>query len=277
MTTVIKFKPRTSVGAPTWVFVLSNAALLDEWNRVEGQDDTVRFNIISDEIGRREDAGTWTEEDWSQGGNDGAMTISATTQAGRHPLKDRAGDLYETPTEATLALLRAEKLPHRLWEPACGRGAIVNVLRAAGHEVVATDLVNYGEPITPPGHYGIDFLMEHKAPEGCECIVTNPPYKLAEQFVAHALDLCPRVYMLLRFTFFESERRRRILEGCGLARVHVFRNRLPMMHRDGWAGPKASSAVAYAWFCWSRDHTGPTELHRISWKPSAADSAHNGG
>ena len=34
------------------------------------------------------------------------------------------------------ALLRVEQLPHRLWEPAAGRGNIVNVLRAAGHEVI---------------------------------------------------------------------------------------------------------------------------------------------
>ena len=131
----------------------------------------------------------------------------------RAPLADRADDLYETPPEATLALLRAEKLPQFIWEPACGRGAIVNVLRAAGHDVVATDLVNYGAPITPPGYFGIDFLMERKAPEGTEAIVTNPPFKLADEFVAHALDLCPRVIMLLRLAFLESERRRGILEG----------------------------------------------------------------
>ena len=52
----------------------------------------------------------------------------------------------------------------------------------------------------------------------------------------------PRVVMLLRLAFLESKRRSGILDGGQLARVHVFRNRLPMMHRAGWAGPKASSA-----------------------------------
>jgi hypothetical protein len=187
--------------------------------------------------------------------------------AGRAPLKDRLHDLYETPPEATLALLRAENLPRRIWEPACGRGAIVKPLREAGHDVVATDLVNYGAPITPPGYFGTDFLMERKAPEGTEAIVTNPPYKLAEEFVGHALDLCPHVFMLLRLAFLESERRRGILEDRGLARVHIFRNRLPMMHRDGWDGPRASSSIAYAWFVWSRSHQGPATLNRISWGP----------
>src|SRR5262245_38825949 len=180
----------------------------------------------------------------------------------RAPLAERGDDLYETPAVATRALLQVEPLPHRLWEPAAGRGAIVDVLRAAGHEVIGSDLRDYGRPDFFSRR---DFLLEWKVPDGCEAIVTNPPYKLADQFVAHALDLCPRVVMLLRLAFLESERRTPILEGRGLARVHIFRRRLPMMHRDGWQGPKASSAIPFAWFCWDRAHVGPPALHRISW------------
>ena len=117
----------------------------------------------------------------------------------------RAGlDLYETPPVAVEALLRVKWLPHRLWEPACGPGNIVEVLRAAGHQVIGSDLVDYGDPTH---FYGRDFLMEHKAPDGCEAIITNPPFMLANEFVAHALELCPRVVMLLRLAFLESERR----------------------------------------------------------------------
>ena len=142
-------------------------------------------------------------------------------------------------------------------------GRSSNVLRAAGHEVIGSDLVDYGDPTH---FYRRDFLMEHKPPDGCEAIVTNPPYKLAEEFVQHAMDLCPRVVMLLRLAFLESERRRDILENRGLARVHVFRNRLPMMHRDQWQGPKASSATPFAWYCWDRAHTGLPTINRISWE-----------
>jgi len=189
------------------------------------------------------------------------MTAALSTGVGRAPLRERRNDLYETPECATLALLHVERLPRRIWEPAAGRGAIVRVLRAHGHEVVASDLIDYGEQT----HFSRrDFLLEHKAPQGCECILTNPPFSLAEQFVAHALDLCPRVIMLLRLAFLESERRSRILDTGTLARVHIFRRRLPMMHRDGWQGPKASSAMAFAWFIWDRAHTGPAILNRVS-------------
>jgi hypothetical protein len=71
---------------------------------------------------------------------------------------------------------------------------------------------------------------------------------------------------LLRLAFYESERRCGILENRGLARVWVFRKRLPMMHRDGWEGPKGNSGMAFAWFIWDRSHTGPTTIERISWE-----------
>src|SRR5262245_27190367 len=83
------------------------------------------------------------------------------------------------------------------------------------------------------------------------CIVTNPPYMLANEFTAHALELCRNVVMLLRLAFLETERRSPILDGAGLRRVFVFRKRLPMMHRDGWEGRKATHGLAFAWFVWS--------------------------
>lgn len=192
--------------------------------------------------------------------------LDRSCQAQSHPLAERGNDLYETPAVATQALLRVERLPRKLWEPAAGRGAIVRELRSAGHEVIASDLVDYRQPT----HFARrDFFLELKRPDGCQAIVTNPPFKHAGKFVAHALELCPRVIMLLRLAFMESERRRGILEGCGLARIHVFRKRLPMMHRHNWKGPKAVSALAFAWFVWDARHKGPTAIDRISWEVDA--------
>lgn len=190
------------------------------------------------------------------------LAISDTKAA----LADRKNDLYESPPEAVRALLKAEALPTVIWEPACGPGSIVRVLRAAGHQVYATDLVDYDSP--DQDMHGWDFLSERQLPVGVQAIVTNPPFKNAYEFVAHALELCPRVAMLLRLAFLESTKRTPILDGGQLARVHVFRNRLPMMHRDGWIGPKVSNPTAFAWFVWDRNHQGPTELRRLSWESS---------
>ena len=104
---------------------------------------------------------------------------------------------------ATEALLRVERLPHPIWEPTAGRGAIAKVLRAHGHAVICNDIVDYGFPLHMEG----DFLATTAMPAGCEAIVTNPPFRKFEHFVAHALELSPLTIMLPRFAFFESERR----------------------------------------------------------------------
>ena len=84
--------------------------------------------------------------------------------------------------------------------------------------------------------------MERLPPFPVGAVVTNPPFKIGDEFVSHALALgVPKVVMLLRLQFIESERRSAILDDGSLARLHVFSNRLPMMHRAGWEGPKATS------------------------------------
>jgi hypothetical protein len=68
----------------------------------------------------------------------------------------------------------------------------------------------------------------------CDGIVTNPPFMVAEEFVAAALERAPYVAMLLRLAFFDSERRGEIVEQRGPPRdPHCFAERLPMMHRAG--------------------------------------------
>jgi hypothetical protein len=192
--------------------------------------------------------------------------IDHRANPGRHPLKQRGLDLYETPPEATLALIEHEQLPYRIWEPACGPGAIARVLVEAGHMVMATDITDYG---TEDQTGEVDFLTTTRCP--ANAIVTNPPYNRAAQFVRHALRLKPdKVVMLLRWAFMESERRTGILENAGLARVYLFRKRLPMMHRHGWKGRRATSSIAFAWYVWQLGYRRLPVVHRISWVPLEA-------
>ena len=174
-------------------------------------------------------------------------------------LKVRKDDLYETPPCAVEALLRVEKIDGPIWEPACGPGAIVDVLRGHGYDVCATDLLGYG-----CGNPRIDFLMQRQCWNGT--ILTNPPYKLAAAFVRHAITLAPNVVMLMRLAFLEGVSRGDLIDK--LSRVHVFSRRLPMMHRGGrfYEGKVATSAIPFAWFVWDKSHAGPTTVSRIDWK-----------
>jgi len=182
-------------------------------------------------------------------------------QSGRASSIERGDDCYDSPPVAVYALLKVERLPQRIWEPACGKGNIVLPLRAAGHNVVATDLNDRG---CPDSLNGVDFLLPCRRIS--DAVITNPPFALAEKFVATALERAPLVIMLLRLAFMESERRSYLLDTGKLARVHVFARRLPMMHRAGWQGPRASSAMALAWFVWDRHHKGAATIDRISWE-----------
>jgi hypothetical protein len=169
----------------------------------------------------------------------------------------RGQDLHETPEVATLALAGAEarQMPKHLWEPACGKGAIVEVLRSCGHVVAATDKVVYPEY---PRIIRADFLKFTKMPFTVtkRGIVTNPPYRLTDAFVRQALGFSDYVAMLLPLTFLAGIERRKWLEFSPLARVHVFSARLPMMHRDGYEGKKARNQQTFAWFVWDRRWQG---------------------
>lgn len=195
----------------------------------------------------------------------------------RHPQAERGLNFYQTPSVATRALIRAEELPHGLWEPHCGLGAIVELLLDAGHAVVATDLVDRGYPFQS----GVgNFLKMKRCPPRVEGIVMNPPYLHPALHVQHALTLCPYVAALLPLTFLEAGNdkteagRARLfcLDRGHLARLYVFRERLPMMHREGWTGKRATSTKAYAWFVFDGDYQGEIITRRIS-IDRGADSA----
>ena len=194
-----------------------------------------------------------------------------STGNGRHKLADRGFDLYETPPEAVRALLAAETIPLDVWEPAAGRGAISRVLMEAGHHVVSTELEKY------PGAdwgvlSGVDFLAQRHPPAGVQCILTNPPYQKAAPFVRHALTLVPDVIMLMRLAFLEGTTRSDIIDHH-LQNVLVFRDRLPMMHRWEYEGPRSTSAMAFAWMRFAREKQGPTVMRRISWKTGVIHEA----
>jgi hypothetical protein len=185
----------------------------------------------------------------------------------RAPFKVRKHDLYETPPAAIHALMRCEKLPEMIWEPAAGRGAISRELRAAGHTVFASDLAAYkgrdSHIMTKCDFFDCTDSFHN-------CIVTNPPFKKADAFIRHGLSLGCDVIVLLRLMALEGERRSDIIEH--LRRVWVGIERLPMMHRDGWNGPKLETgAMPFGWFVFTarkRLRRVPIQLQRVSWRGS---------
>ena len=166
-----------------------------------------------------------------------------------HPQDARGLDPYFTPVEAVLALLDIEpSIPKRVLEPAAGDGAIVRPVRAAGFYVVAQDIRDYGLADCTIADY-----LTTPIPTGSfGAVVTNPPFKRAEEFARKAITEVPYTALLLRTNFLESNSRLPFFRRSLPTRVWISSRRLPMMHRHGWDGPKAPSNTCYAWFIWDR-------------------------
>lgn len=181
-----------------------------------------------------------------------------------HPLAERGYDSYPTPPEAVRALLGVERIPARVWEPACGAGNIVKVLRETGRTVIATDIIDRGCPDSSLADF--TEIDPAEAPS-VDAIVTNPPFNMLKHgWVERCLAFAPKVYLLLRLNFLAGQKRRELITRSGLVRVHIFDERLPMMHREGWEGPMASSRMDFAWYVWHRGHKGKPTINRISWR-----------
>ena len=161
----------------------------------------------------------------------------------------RGVDAYFTPPCAVHALigLERERIPRRLWEPACGNGAIASVLAAAGFEVEASDLLDYGYP---GARSGVDYLRAPK--NGADGIVTNPPFLIAHAFAPKAIAEAPYVALLLRPNFMESRGRLPFFRRSPPTRIWFSSPRYPAMHQAGWKGKKASPNTTYCWFVWQR-------------------------
>jgi hypothetical protein len=143
--------------------------------------------------------------DWT--GNQ--KTVFSIMGATNHSEGEREmNDFYATDPSVIDLLKVKYDIPLKVWECACGTGLLSERLKALGHEVVSTDLIDRGYCDVQ------NFFEAMKMPEGCKCILTNPPYKFATEFVLHALELLPdggQAVFFLKTTFLETERRYREL------------------------------------------------------------------
>jgi hypothetical protein len=155
---------------------------------------------------------------------------------------------YETPAWVTQALVpHLPEFDGKIWEPACGSGQMVVALRAAGFDVVGTDIVQ-----------GQDFLKTEQAPTDTGAVVTNPPYNLATEFIEHALsfDVILVVAMLLRTDFDHAANRAHLF-----GQNTTFAQKVVLTTHIRWFENSTNSpSFNHAWFIWSKDWHPPPIL-----------------
>lgn len=195
-------------------------------------------------------------KDWT--GN--KKTTFVQLGASNHSEKEReTNDFYATDPN-TLELLLKElkkdgiKLHHNIWEPACGKGHLSKVLEENGYEVLSTDLVNRDYGIVSDFLHGKYYIYNKFNGD----ILTNPPYKYAEEFIETAIQKVEYGYyiiMLLKIQFLESKGRYDLFKKYPPKYVYVNSSR-QTCYINGDMSKKMSSASCYCWFIWQKGFEG---------------------
>lgn len=172
-------------------------------------------------------------------------------------------DDFPTPPWATRALLE-HIIGHQnigqmsCLEPACGAGHMAKVLKEYFAEVETADAYPYG--------YGevSDYLESDYSVGEFDWIITNPPFRLAEDFIIRSLQTAKHgVAMLVRSVFLESVGRyNRLFQQHPPSMFAQFVERVPMVR--GRLDAKATTATGYAWMVWEQ---GNLDGPKVVWVP----------
>lgn len=197
---------------------------------------------------------------------EGPQNRSPAVMAQRTESLDSLDD-FPTPKWATRALMEEVFAGEDFgalscWEPTCGRGYMASTLAEYFNTVRSSDIHDYA--------YGEIFDFLSLAPDAAaphdrpDWIITNPPFRLGEEFVRRGLFLAKSgVAMLVRTGFIEGAGRYdRLFKDRAPSCVAQFVERVPILR--GRVDPRASTATGYCWLIWQTGSSMPT---RLAWIP----------
>lgn len=192
------------------------------------------------------------EKDWT--GNK-VSYITTNGFANNRTYERETNDYYATEPKAVEMLLELEDFTNSLvWEPACGEGHLSKAMEAKGIAVYSSDIIDRG--------YGDvqDFLSYKTKWNGH--IITNPPYKYAQQFIEQSLSLLlegNKVAMFLPIRYTEGKARKKLFLANPPKTVYISSGRLKCAI-NGTFDKMKGSATSYAWFVWEKGFQGTTSL-----------------
>jgi hypothetical protein len=171
--------------------------------------------------------------------------ISATNRGA----KRSKHDFYPTPAWAVEALMSKLVIPNPTMtclEPCIGNGAIADVVQSYFSEIEWCEIQK-----------GRDFLTYDFDGRKFDFCITNPPYSLAEEFIAKAIELCDVTAMLLRLNFLGGGKR---YEKFWSLPRYKPTGLYILSDRPSFTG-KGSDATEYAWFIWDKVGNQPSGIH----------------
>lgn len=190
-------------------------------------------------------------------------TSSAVMQQRSEP-HDSLDD-FPTPPWATRAMLDHMQRNYgwsfdgmSVREPAANRGHMVRPLQEYFARVEASDVHDYGA-----GFPVQDYLFGPPPPR-TDATITNPPFRLAEQFIKRGLECSNSVAVIVRSAFLEGVGRHRDLFSIHRPRIVLQFTERVVMHK-GKLAPTGSTATAYCWIIWTPPgRHGPTTFDWIA-------------
>lgn len=153
-----------------------------------------------------------------------------------------------------------------VWEPASGEGHMYRPLTEYAKYVVGSDVIDYygtGDGIVH------DFLQPFlpAAMDGFipDWVITNPPFRLGQEFVIRGLQIARiGVAVFVRTAFLESRPRYKALysrQPPSIVAQYV--ERVPLLKRR--VSQTTGTATAYCWLVWYREPPWPHT--RLMWIP----------
>ena len=195
------------------------------------------------------------------------MSLQGAKLAGGNPKNDRVdSDFYATDPKAVHKLLLKYSINgSEILEPCIGNGNIANAIKDfynnKGLNVTGVDIVDRGYPNTIVHDY-----LTWKTDKKFDCIITNPPYSLAKEFVEKSMTLLNDGYdedgypngqliMFLKIQFLEGAKRKELFEKYPPKYIYVFRNRMSTWNNGEPLGPNGkrwATTMCHAWFIWEK-------------------------
>lgn len=197
--------------------------------------------------------------------------------ASNHSKEEReVNDFYSTDPDCVRELLKVEQFENNILEPCCGNGNISKILEEAGYNVISTDLIDRGY-----GRGGIDFFTNYTVIDSD--VITNPPYGLATEFVAHLLTHTTgnhKFALFLKLQFLEGQDRfKKIFSLKKLKKIYIFSKRVACYKNDDRYQKnndgaikldkdgnklKLQSAVCYTWAIFETNYNGLPEIDWVN-------------
>lgn len=158
-------------------------------------------------------------------------------------------DFYETPIKTIKLFLNNYQIQgNNILEPCAGNGNISKTIKQY-YPSCRLDQVEIREEeknnLQPYGNIYIENFLNWQPKKYYDCIITNPPYSLAKEFIEKSLIIANEVIMLLRLAFLESKKRYEFWQKYPVNELYI------LSQRPSFTG-NGTDATAYAWFVWNK-------------------------